>query len=141
MTRPTSSTEELLSAGVAVSTEHRSALGLALGTAYQPEVGDFDLYLITAGSWAMPSWPVVMLGGIKDLGGQRGWSDPLITAIASSERRPDLVGCGIRSGLLIGRPSNYHYGSAKAALTALCEGCCFAVKASRLRCGSSRPDS
>ena len=49
---------------------------------------------------------------------------PWITAIATPERlaRPGRLWVFSSVAADRGRPSNYHYGAAKAALTALCEG-------------------
>jgi NAD(P)-dependent dehydrogenase (short-subunit alcohol dehydrogenase family) len=90
-----------------------------------PVVADFDLYLITAGS-------------LGDAELARGDADealritaanysgllPWLTAIATSERlaRPSRLWVFSSVAADRGRPSNYHYGAAKAALAVFCEG-------------------
>ena len=93
--------------------------------ARRPEVGQFDLYLITAGS----------LGDAERACGDAAEAIritaanytgllPWLTAIATPERiaRPGRLWVFSSVAADRGRPSNYHYGSAKAALTAFCEG-------------------
>ena len=112
--------------GAAVSTGQTDLLAdSALEPVRRPEVGDFDLYLITAGALgdaelarsdaaeAMRILAANVVGLI-----------PWITAIATPERlaRPGRLWVFSSVAADRGRPSNYHYGAAKAALTALCEG-------------------
>jgi decaprenylphospho-beta-D-erythro-pentofuranosid-2-ulose 2-reductase len=91
----------------------------------QLPVGDFDLYLITAGS----------LGDAEQARNDSGealaitaanYSGllPWLTAIATPERLAGRGRLWIFSSVAAdrGRPSNYHYGAAKAALTTFCEG-------------------
>jgi short-subunit dehydrogenase len=88
-------------------------------------VGDFDLYLITAGS----------LGDGERARGDGGealritaanYSGllPWLTAIATPERLARRGRLWVFSSVAAdrGRPSNYHYGAAKAALATYCEG-------------------
>jgi hypothetical protein len=90
-----------------------------------PEVGDFDLYLITAGS----------LGDAEQARSNAAEAQritaanytgllPWLTAIATPARLAKPGRLWVFSSVAAdrGRPSNYHYGAAKAALTAFCEG-------------------
>lgn len=97
----------------------------ALDPERRPEVGEFDLYLITAGALGD--------GELARRDGDEAWRItaanysgllPWITAIATPERltRPGRLWVFTSVAADRGRPSNYHYGAAKAALTALCEG-------------------
>ena len=110
----------------AVSTEQIDLLtdsGVEVGR--RPEVGDFDLYLITAGSLGDAELARhdaaealrIMAANVTGL-------IPWITAIATPERLTKPGRLWVFSSVAAdrGRPSNYHYGAAKAALTALCEG-------------------
>lgn len=112
--------------GASVSTELTDLLAdSSLNPVRQPEVGDFDLYLIAAGSLgdaelarddaseAMRIHAANMFGLI-----------PWITAIARPERLAKPGRLWVFSSVAAdrGRPSNYHYGAAKAAITAFCEG-------------------
>ena len=112
--------------GAAVSVEHTDLLAdAALKPAQLPEVGDYDLYLITAGSLGdaegARSDPAeaqrIMAANVSGL-------IPWLTAIATPERlaRPGRLWVFSSVAADRGRPSNYHYGAAKAALTVLCEG-------------------
>ena len=112
--------------GAAVSTEQTDLLAdAALEQARCPAVGDFDLYLITAGSLgdaelARDDAAEAQRILATNVGGLIPW----ITAIATPERlaRPGRLWVFSSVAADRGRPSNYHYGAAKAALTALCEG-------------------
>jgi len=118
--------------GARVSTEQTDLLrdaGLlsdaALETARRPEVGEFDLYLITAGSLGDAELARSDAGeALRILAANVGGLIPWITAIATPERlaRPGRLWVFSSVAADRGRPSNYHYGAAKAALTALCEG-------------------
>jgi decaprenylphospho-beta-D-erythro-pentofuranosid-2-ulose 2-reductase len=117
---------------VEVSTEQTDLLsdsGLlanaALEPARRPEVGEFDLYLITAGSLGDAELARSDAGeALLILAANVGGLIPWITAITSPERlaRPGRLWVFSSVAADRGRPSNYHYGAAKAALTALCEG-------------------
>ena len=91
----------------------------------RPEVGDFDLYLITAGSLGDADLARSDAGeALRILTANVGGLIPWLTAIATPERlaRPGRLWVFSSVAADRGRPSNYHYGAAKAALTALCEG-------------------
>lgn len=112
--------------GSAVSTEQTDLLSdSALEPQRRLEVGDFDLYLITAGSLgdaelARSDASEALRITAANFSGLLPW----ITAIASPERLAKPGRLWVFSSVAAdrGRPSNYHYGAAKAALTALCEG-------------------
>ncbi len=89
------------------------------------DVDDFDLYLVTAGS--IGDAELARNDAAEALGisaanytGLIRW----ITAIANPERLNKLSRLWVFSSVAAdrGRPSNYHYGAAKAALTTFCEG-------------------
>ena len=111
---------------VVVSTEQTDLLAYAsLEPTRQPEVGEFDLYLITAGSLgdaelARNDAAEAMRITAANYSGLLPW----LTAIATPERLSKPGRLWVFSSVAAdrGRPSNYHYGAAKAALTALCEG-------------------
>ena len=112
--------------GCAVSTEQTDLVAdAALERACLPRVGEFDLYLITAGSLGDEE-----LAQNDAAEGQRITAAnytglvPWLTAIATTERiaRPGRLWAFSSVAADRGRPSNYHYGAAKAALTAFCEG-------------------
>jgi hypothetical protein len=118
--------------GAAVSTGQTDLLSDAglvaassLGPVRQPEVGEFDLYLITAGSLGDAELARSDAEeALRILAANVGGLIPWITAIATPERlaRPGRLWVFSSVAADRGRPSNYHYGAAKAALTALCEG-------------------
>jgi decaprenylphospho-beta-D-erythro-pentofuranosid-2-ulose 2-reductase len=112
--------------GAAVSTETTDLLAYdALEPARCPEVGEFDLYLITAGSLgdaelARSDAAEALRITVANYAGLLPW----LTAITTPERiaKPDRLWVFSSVAADRGRPSNYHYGAAKAALTAFCEG-------------------
>jgi len=112
--------------GAVVSTEQTDLLAdAALEPTRRPEVGEFDLYLITAGS--LGDADLARTDAAEALGilsANVSGLIPWITAIATPERlaRPWRLWVFSSVAADRGRPSNYHYGAAKAALTALCEG-------------------
>lgn len=112
--------------GVEVSTEQTDLLAdAALEPGRRPEVGDFDLYLIAAGALGDAQWARHDPGeALRILAANLTGLIPWITAIASDARlaRPGRLWVFSSVAADRGRPSNYHYGAAKAALTALCEG-------------------
>lgn len=112
--------------GAAVSTEHTDLLvDSALDSFRQPEVGDFDLYLIAAGALGDAELASSDASeAMRILAANVGGLIPWITAIATPERLARHGRLWVFSSVAAdrGRPSNYHYGAAKAALTALCEG-------------------
>ena len=125
--------------GAAVSTETTDLLAdAALEPGHYPEVGEFDLYLITAGSLgdaelARSDAAEALRITAANYAGLLPW----LTAIATPERMARRGRLWVFSSVAAdrGRPSNYHYGAAKAALAAFCEGlllCChgkpFAVR-------------
>ena len=88
-------------------------------------MGEFDLYLITAGSLgdaelARSDAAEALQITAANYTGLLPW----LTAIATPERmaRPGRLWVFSSVAADRGRPSNYHYGAAKAALTACCEG-------------------
>ena len=92
---------------------------------YMFEVGDFDLYLVTAGSLgdaelARVDAEEALRITTANYTGLISW----ITAIANPERLNKQSRLWVFSSVAAdrGRPSNYHYGAAKAALTTFCEG-------------------
>ena len=112
--------------GAVVSTEQTDLLAdTALEPARRPEVGEFDLYLITAGSLGDAELARSDAGeALRILAANVGGLIPWLTAIATTERiaKPGRLWVFSSVAADRGRPSNYHYGAAKAALTALCEG-------------------
>ena len=112
--------------GAAVSTANIDLLAdPAQDPARCPEVGDFDLYLITAGSLgdavlARSDAAEALRITAANYTGLLPW----LTAIATQERlaRPGRLWVFSSVAADRGRPSNYHYGAAKAALATLCEG-------------------
>ncbi|MFM9104051.1 MAG: SDR family NAD(P)-dependent oxidoreductase [Cyanobium sp.] len=112
--------------GAGVSTEQTDLLAdAALEPVRRPEVVDFDLYLITAGSLGDAELARHDASeALRILAANVGGLIPWITAIATPERRARPGRLWVFSSVAAdrGRPSNYHYGAAKAALTALCEG-------------------
>ena len=112
--------------GAAVSTEQTDLLAdSSLNSVRRPEVGDFNLYLITAGALgdaelARDDAAEAMRILAANVGGLIPW----ITSIATPERLAKSGRLWVFSSVAAdrGRPSNYHYGAAKAALAALCEG-------------------
>jgi decaprenylphospho-beta-D-erythro-pentofuranosid-2-ulose 2-reductase len=112
--------------GAAVSTETTDLLDdAALEPARRPEVGEFDLYLITAGSLGDAELARSDAGeALRILATNVGGLIPWLTAIATPERLARSGRLWVFSSVAAdrGRPSNYHYGAAKAALTAMCEG-------------------
>ena len=112
--------------GAAVSTAKTDLLAdSALEQGRRPEVGDFDLYLITAG--ALGDAELARRDAVEALrimAANVGGLIPWITAIATPERLAQPGRLWVFSSVAAdrGRPSNYHYGAAKAALTAFCEG-------------------
>ena len=112
--------------GVVVSTEQTDLLAdTALEPARRPAVGKFDLYLITAGSLGDAELARNDAGeALRILAANVGGLIPWLTAIVTPERLAKPGRLWVFSSVAAdrGRPSNYHYGAAKAALTALCEG-------------------
>ena len=110
----------------AVSTEQIDLLtDSGVEVACRPEVGDFDLYLITAGSLGDADLARNDVGeAMRILQANVVGLIPWLTAIATPERLAKRGRLWVFSSVSAdrGRPSNYHYGAAKAALTTLCEG-------------------
>ena len=113
--------------GAAVSTETTDLLSDAsLGEGRRPSVGaDFDLYLITAGSLgdgerARQDAGEALAITAANYSGLLPW----LTAITTPERLAKPGRLWVFSSVAgdRGRPSNYVYGAAKAALTIFCEG-------------------
>jgi NAD(P)-dependent dehydrogenase (short-subunit alcohol dehydrogenase family) len=112
--------------GAGVSLEQADLfINAGLDQARRAEVGDFDLYLITAGSLGDAELARSDAGeALRITAANYSGLLPWITAVATSERlaRPGRLWVFSSVAADRGRPSNYHYGAAKAALTALCEG-------------------
>ena len=112
--------------GAVGSTEQTDLLAdSSLEHASRPEVGEFDLYLITAGSLGDAELARSDAGeALRILAANVGGLIPWLTAIATPERLAKPGRLWVFSSVAAdrGRPSNYHYGAAKAALTTLCEG-------------------
>jgi NAD(P)-dependent dehydrogenase (short-subunit alcohol dehydrogenase family) len=112
--------------GAGVSIEQTDLLAdAALPPQKTVQVGEFDLYLITAGSLgdaerARSDAAEALRITAANYSGLIPW----ITTIATPERlaRPGRLWVFSSVAADRGRPSNYHYGAAKAALTTLCEG-------------------
>ena len=116
--------EERFSASVSLEQSNLLADG-ALEPSRRPEVGEFDLYLITAGSLGDAELARSDVGeALRITAANYSGLLPWITAIARSERlaRPGRLWVFSSVAADRGRPSNYHYGAAKAALTAFCGG-------------------
>lgn len=112
--------------GAAVSTEQTDLIEDASPQAGRlPQVGDFDLYLIAAGSLGDAERAREDAGEAERItSANYGGLLPWLTAIATAERlaRPGRLWVFSSVAADRGRPSNYHYGAAKAALTTYCEG-------------------
>jgi decaprenylphospho-beta-D-erythro-pentofuranosid-2-ulose 2-reductase len=86
---------------------------------------DYDLYLITAGSLGDPELAQHDAGeALAITAANYSGLLPWLTAIATPERlaRPGRLWVFSSVAADRGRPSNYVYGAAKAALTVFCEG-------------------
>lgn len=109
-----------------VSVEQTDLLSdAALDPPRRPQVADFDLYLITAGALGDADLARTDAGeALRIMAANVTGLIPWITAIATPERlaRPGRLWVFSSVAADRGRPSNYHYGAAKAALTLLCEG-------------------
>ena len=98
---------------------------LNFNTSIMPNVENFDLYLITAGSLGQAKLArsdiaeAFRITAANYLG-----IIPWITTIASEERirKPGKLWVFSSVAADRGRPSNYHYGAAKAGLTTFCQG-------------------
>lgn len=112
--------------GAAVSIEQLDLLAdCSLTAVRRPEVGDFDLYLITAGALGNAELARTdAMEGMQITAVNYTGLLPWITAITTPEQLAKPSRLWVFSSVAAdrGRPSNYHYGAAKAALTALCEG-------------------
>ena len=112
--------------GVVVSCQHADLLDdVNLSNENKFEVDDFDLYLVTAGTLGNAKLARVdadeaLRITTANYTGLIRW----ITAIATSERLRKNSRLWVFSSVAgdRGRPSNYHYGAAKAALKTFCEG-------------------
>ena len=89
------------------------------------QVGEYDLYLITAGSLGDAELARTDAAeALRITAANYAGLIPWLTAIATPERLALPGRLWVFSSVAAdrGRPSNYPYGAAKAALTALCEG-------------------
>jgi decaprenylphospho-beta-D-erythro-pentofuranosid-2-ulose 2-reductase len=112
--------------GAAVSTEHTDLCDDAsLEDGRRPRVGEFDLYLITAG-WLGDAERARTdpAEALRITAANYTGLVPWLTAIATPERlaRPGRLWVFSSVAADRGRPSNAHDGAAKAALTVFCEG-------------------
>jgi decaprenylphospho-beta-D-erythro-pentofuranosid-2-ulose 2-reductase len=118
--------DQLQRLGAVVSTEQTDLIADAtVDPIRRPEVGEFDLYLVAAGSLGDADLARCDAGeALRILAANVSGLIPWLTAIATPERlsRPGRLWVFSSVAADRGRPSNYHYGAAKAALTALCEG-------------------
>jgi short-subunit dehydrogenase len=90
-----------------------------------PLGGSFDLYLITAGSLGDPDLARETAGeALRITAANYTGLLPWLTAIASAERLASPGRLWVFASVAAdrGRPSNYIYAAAKAALTTFCEG-------------------
>lgn len=112
--------------GAAVSLEHTDLLvDAALVPTKQVAVGDFDLYLITAGCLGDAERARHdAVEALRITAANYAGLLPWLTAIATPERLAQPGRLWVFSSVAgdRGRPSNYHYGAAKAALSTFCEG-------------------
>ena len=89
------------------------------------KVDNFDLYLITAGSLGKPNLAREDTKQALEITASNYTGIiPWITSITSNKRMSKKSMLWVFSSVAgeTGRPSNYHYGAAKAALSTLCEG-------------------
>ena len=112
--------------GAAVSTELTDLLADASPERPKAvQVGEFDLYLITAGSLGDAELARTDAAeALRITAANYAGLIPWLTAIATPERLALPGRLWVFSSVAAdrGRPSNYHYGAAKAALTAFCGG-------------------
>lgn len=112
--------------GAAVSTEQTDLLADAsLEASHRPDLGAFDLYLIAAGSTGDPERARSDAAeALRITAANYTGLLPWLTAITTPERlaRPGRLWVFSSVAADRGRPSNYPYGAAKAALTTFCEG-------------------
>jgi len=112
--------------GAAVSTASTDLIADASPLAAPlPQVDDFDLYLLTAGSLGDAERARDDAGeALRITAANYSGLLPWLTAIATPERLARGGRLWVFSSVAgdRGRPSNAHYGAAKAALTVLCEG-------------------
>lgn len=90
-----------------------------------PYIEDFDLYLITAGTLGNNKLAEINIKEAKKITNVNYYSlIPWIMSIANEKRLNTKSNLWIFSSVASdrGRPSNYIYGAAKAALTNFCEG-------------------
>jgi decaprenylphospho-beta-D-erythro-pentofuranosid-2-ulose 2-reductase len=112
--------------GAVVSTESTDLLtDSSLSNECLPHVGDFDLYLITAG-WLGDAERARVDGAeaLRITAANYSGLLPWLIAITTPERlaRPGRLWVFSSVAADRGRPSNYPYGAAKAALNVFCEG-------------------
>jgi NAD(P)-dependent dehydrogenase (short-subunit alcohol dehydrogenase family) len=112
--------------GAAVSTEQTDLLAdAALENARLPQVEAFDLYLITAGALGDAELARSNVAeALRITAANYSGLLPWLTAIVTPERiaKPGRLWLFSSVAADRGRPSNYHYGAAKAGLTTFCEG-------------------
>ena len=112
--------------GAGVSLEQADLIsGAGVEEARRLEVEEYDLYVITAGSLGVAELARSDAAeALRITAANYSGLLPWITAIASPERlvRPGRLWVFSSVAADRGRPSNYHYGAAKAALKVFCEG-------------------
>ena len=112
--------------GAVVSLEHTDLLAdAALVPTREVVVGCFDLYLITAGCLGDAELARCDAAeALRITAANYTGLLPWLTAIATPERLDQPGRLWVFSSVAgdRGRPSNYHYGAAKAALSTFCEG-------------------
>tara|TARA_Y100001968_G_scaffold333658_1_gene398035 strand:+ start:569 stop:1297 length:729 start_codon:yes stop_codon:yes gene_type:complete len=90
-----------------------------------PEIGFYDLYLITAGSLGDARLAREDISeALRITSANFSGILPWLTAITNYNRLKSAGSLWVFSSVAAdrGRPSNYHYGAAKAALSTFCEG-------------------
>ena len=111
---------------VSVETERTDLLeDASVNKTQKRNIDDFDLYLITAGDLGNSDLARFNSNeALKIISSNISGLIPWITAITTEERISKKSRLWVFSSVAAdkGRPSNYHYGAAKAALTTLCEG-------------------
>tara|TARA_Y100001968_G_C19323442_1_gene700479 strand:+ start:85 stop:813 length:729 start_codon:yes stop_codon:yes gene_type:complete len=112
--------------GVKVTQEENDLLAnTSINSSFMPEIGIYDLYVITCGSLGDPNQARNDVSeALRITSANYSGIIPWLTAITNYKRIETAGSLWIFSSVAAdrGRPSNYHYGAAKAALTTFCEG-------------------